>query len=418
MKILWITNLLFPDPCNYLEIPTPIMGGWMYSFAKDLNNDDSIELAVATVYSGSGKKKIYLDGITYYLLPLKGNNTEYQKQLEPLWQWAVSDFSPNIAHLHGTEYAHGLAFLNACPEIKSVVSIQGLVSICEQYYYAGISFFDILKNITFRDVIRKDNIFQQKKKFFKRGIIEEEIIRKTDNVIGRTLWDKAHVFKINSEAKYHFCNETLRSEFYKHTWSYNNCEKYSIFLSQASYPIKGLHQLIKALPSILEKYPHTKVYVAGNDLTDCSSLKKHLKLTGYAKYIKSLISKNNFKEKIIFTGFLNEKEICQQYLKSNVFVCPSSIENSPNSLGEAQIMGVPSIASYVGGTPDMITYGETGLLYRFEEFEMLAQNICSIFNNSTFVNSMSVNGNKAAKYRHNKRLNLIQILSIYNKIKN
>ena len=50
-------------------------------------------------------------------------------------------------------------------------------------------------------------------------------------------------------------------------------------------------------------------------------------------------------------------------------------------MGEAQLLGVPVIASYVGGVPDMVTHGETGLLYRFEEVEMLAEGIRNLFMN-------------------------------------
>ena len=56
---------------------------------------------------------------------------------------------------------------------------------------------------------------------------------------------------------------------------------------------------------------------------------------------------------------------------------PSSIENSPNSLGEAQLLGVPCIASDVGGVTDMIPNKECGIIYRFEEVELLAKHIPS-----------------------------------------
>lgn len=45
----------------------------------------------------------------------------------------------------------------------------------------------------------------------------------------------------------------------------------------------------------------------------------------------------------------------EQYLKAHIFVCPSSVENSPNSLGEAQLLGVPCIGSIAGGIPSMLS---------------------------------------------------------------
>ena len=96
-----------------------------------------------------------------------------------------------------------------------------------------------------------------------------------------------------------------------------------------------------------------------------------------------------------------------------MFICPSSIENSPNSLGEAQLLGVPTIASYVGGVPDMINHGKTGLLYRFEEIEMLAECIRRIFTDTTLAMNLSENGIKAAKKRHHQKENLNRMIEIY-----
>ena len=52
-----------------------------------------------------------------------------------------------------------------------------------------------------------------------------------------------------------------------------------------------------------------------------------------------------------------------RYLKSSVFVCPSALENSPNSLGEAMLLGMPCVSAAVGGIPSIFTGGEDGLLY-------------------------------------------------------
>jgi len=413
MKILWITNILFPAPCKKLNIEPPVIGGWMYSSAKSLQKMDAdIELAVATVYRGTELKKFDIDGITYFLLPLKGDKKKYHKSLEPLWQEVVSDFNPDLTHLHGTEVAHGLAFLKSCPEVNVVVSIQGLISVISNYYYSGIPKWQILKNITFKNILIFDNIFQQKKSFYKRGLIEREIIKRSHHVIGRTSWDKAHCLAINPSINYHFCNETLRDEFYKHKWLYKKCKKHTIFLSQADYPIKGLHKVIEALPYVLKKYPDTIVYVAGSDIISNKTFKDRLKRGGYGKYIKHLIASYKLEDKIVFKGFLDEQAICNQYLQSNLFVCPSSIENSPNSLGEAQLLGVPCIASYVGGVPDMMKGSENNM-YRFEETEMLADKICNIFNEKDWDNSYII---QKASERHNREKNAIQIIRIYNKI--
>ena len=170
--------------------------------------------------------------------------------------------------------------------------------------------------------------------------------------------------------------------------------------------------MIKALPLILAHFPNTKVYVAGNDFVT----NRGLRLNGFGKYIYSLMKEEEVSEKIIFLGVLSEEEICNRYLSSHVFVCPSSIENSSNSVGEAQLLGVPCVASYVGGMADLITHEETGQLYRFEEIEMLALSVCRIFSDDHFAQKLSTGGRKAASVRHDRDQNARKLNAIYEAI--
>lgn len=146
-----------------------------------------------------------------------------------------------------------------------MLSIQGLVSVYERYYYGNISLKNLLTSITVRDLLRLDTVFSQQRNMKQRGYLEQQLIKNVSHIIGRTSWDRDHVWGINPKAKYHFCNETLRPIFYENRWSLEDSETYRIFVSQAHYPLKGLHQLVRALPLILRHYPQTKVYVAGNN---------------------------------------------------------------------------------------------------------------------------------------------------------
>lgn len=239
--------------------------------------------------------------------------------------------------------------VNVCKElgINTVINIQGLVSIIAKHYTANLP-INIQRRFTLRDFLKQNNILQQRQELERKGKLEIEAIQNTQHVIGRTTWDKACVWHINPNANYYSCNENLREAFYLNEWSLEHCERYSIFLSQGSYPIKGLHYVLESLPLLLEKYPATKLYIAGPDITSSKNLKEEFKKTSYAKYITELIKKLKIENNVFFTGLLNEQQICERYLNSNVFVCPSSIENSPNSLGEAMILGLPCVASNVG----------------------------------------------------------------------
>ncbi len=413
IKVLWITNILFPEAVNILNGGGELKasGGWMLGAADALLKSCEVRLTVASV-SPLVNELTHIKGeqIDYYALPIGKGNTRVNSDYEPFWKKIKHEVQPDVVHIHGTEFSHGYAYVKACGTDNVVVSVQGLVS-AYYYYYYGISLSEILKNITYIDV-RSKTIFQGKKDFRIRGEYEKDIIKRCKHIIGRTSWDRSRTWAINPDAEYHFCNETLRDEFYDGSkWKYEKCKPHSIFLSQASYPIKGLHQVLKAMPLILRHYPDTQIRVAGTDITKGRRRLFISGLSGYGKIIKSLIDQYNLADHITFTGNLNADEMKQEYLHCNVFICPSTIENSPNSLGEAQILGVPHLCSYVGGAMDMMK-GNDANLYRFEEVEVLAYKVCSIFASG----SNQIDMSEEALKRHDSETNKLRLLCIYKNI--
>lgn len=418
MDILWLINVPLPEASHLMgEEPLPF-GGWLINASKDLANNEGIELSIAFPSNKANKfKELKGEKINYYpFIPVKENDSkviEYNESFKML----LNNLKPDIVHIYGTEIAHTLSMVNICNKlnIKTVISVQGLVSIIEKHMDSNLPIHAIYGN-TLRNIIRKDNVRGLKKLFRNRGKNEIESLQKTNHIIGRTTWDKACSKQINPDTKYHFCNETLREEFYKHKWEINDCEKYSIFLSQGQYPIKGLHYMLEAMPLILKKFPNAKVYVSGKDITKSDSIKGKLLMTYYGKYIRKMIKRLDLERNVVFTGPLDEEKMCQRYLKSHVFVCPSSIENSPNSLGEAMILGVPSIASYVGGIPDMLKDKEEGFLYQHDAPYMLAHYICEIFEKKDLAIKFSKNAREHALKTHDRDENTRRLIEIYNEI--
>jgi glycosyltransferase involved in cell wall biosynthesis len=266
-------------------------------------------------------------------------------------------------------------------------------------------------------LVRRDTIFQAKKKFQKRGEFEKEYIMRTSHISGRTKWDYAHSKSINPDIIYHTCYRSLRKNFYTaEKWKEGSKVKYTIFLSQAGYPVKGAHQVIKAAAMVKDEFPEIQIRIAGYDILKRKSYSDKLRFSGYANYLRSLVKKGNLTDNVKFLGQLDEEQMIKEYQNAHLFICPSSIENSPNSLAEAQMIGTPSIASFVGGIPDMITDGEDGLLFRFEETEMLAEYIRRIFTDDGLSQKLSINGIATAEKRHNRKNILNQMLLIYNKL--
>lgn len=382
-------------------------GGWMVGLASQLVKNNNICLTIATVSKRvSTIKRLQGENITYYILPLKSYET--------CWLSVRDDVKPDVIHLHGTEYPWGKSYVDTCGPEHVVVSIQGMLSAYYYYYYYGLSAWTFIRNATIGSILFGGTL--KGKHNFKRDSKREiALLQKVHHVIGRTSWDRAHTWAINPDAKYHFCNEILRQEFFDGSkWEYDKCSKHTIFLSQSTYPIKGLHQILKAMPLILRHYPNAKVRIAGGDITQRKGLHGFLLYSDFANYISKTIKRLQLTEHIIFTGPLDAEGMKREYLNANVFVCPSTIENSPNSLGEAQILGVPCISSYVGGMSDMIPNGDCGIMYRFEEINMLAKAVCDTFAKSEFSGQQHMI--EIANQRHNPVKNAIDLESIYKEV--
>lgn len=420
MKILWFTNIMFSELGKELGRNTSNSGGWMHQFKKAFSNNENFELAITSFDIASTtlfSKKI--NNIQFYNLPKKERNAHiYDTTVESYIDQVIEEFSPDIVHIWGSEFPHSLAVANICKNknVKFVVSIQGVVYDIANHYCDGIP-HSIIKRYTFRDFLRHDNILMQQKKMGLRGQFEKKCLSITDNVIGRTDYDFSLVKEVNPNIHYYYCNECLRHEFYAgERWNIENIERHSIYLSQAYYPIKGFHFLLQALKIVKEKYKDVKVYVAGGYYPIPTNLNVKIRQSSYDKYIQKLINDFDLNDNIVFLGSLNEKEVKEKMLKVHLSVSPSLIENKSNSLGEAMILGIPVIGSFVGGVTDLIDHKINGLLYPFNQSSMLAQYIIYIFEHDQYANYLSNNSIIKASEVFNIDTNVKQMVDIYKKI--
>lgn len=289
---------------------------------------------------------------------------KYDENLEPALKKIVNMFEPDIVHCFGTEYPHTLAMCRIFPRKEQIlIGLQGLCVPYAQAYFANLP-EQVIETVTLRDFLRKDNLRQQQKKFALRGETEREGISLAGNLTGRTEWDKSHALEWNPKARYFAMNETLRQEFYGPVWDRDRCVPHTIFISQGDYPLKGLHYMLLALPAILAKYPDTEVAVAGNSIVEYGTLKQKLKISAYGRYLRSLMKELGLEGHVTFLGKLTAEQMRDRYLASSLYVCCSALENSPNSLGEAMLLGMPCVSADVGGIPSMFTDGVDGILYR------------------------------------------------------
>ncbi len=422
MRVLWVCNQCIPVIAKHLNIEMPNKEGWLTGLSEKILSDPERNIELGVCFNTDREHASYVGEFevkAYGYCEEAANAWKYNENLEKHFAGIIEDFKPDLIHIFGTEYSHTLAVCRAAKDSsKILIGIQGLCDVYAKHYFDGLP-EDVIESATLRDRLKKDGLKEQKRKFELRGGNEKEAVKIAGNITGRTDWDKEHTSKMNPDAEYFFMNETLRSPFYEGKWDIEKCEKHSIFVSQGDYPIKGLHILLRALPEIKKACPDVKVYVAGNKITGEDSLKKRILIGSYGKYILKLIKDGNLKENVVFTGPLNAEKMKERYLKSNVFLSPSVMENSPNSVGEAMLLQMPLITSDVGGVRNLLNE-EEGYLYPSLDEKALVDAVIDCFskNGSEEQKNMCAKAGKRSRITHDAKTNYKRLLEIYESIAN
>jgi len=136
--------------------------------------------------------------------------------------------------------------------------------------------------------------------------------------------------------------------------------------------------LLKAFASISKKFPAATLLIVGD---------------GYLRQdLERTANESGIREKVTFAGF---QENVYEYLgKIDLFVLPSRTEGSPLSILEAMAMGLPVIATNIGGIPEIVINEVTGLLVTLENIDELSGAIAKLLSNPTMMQQMGENGKK------------------------
>lgn len=415
MKILWLCNLL-PGALRENAGEKPGSGLWMDSVLAGLRERENMTLKVVSQGSGDGEGRI--DERLSYVRFRGGRPHRPRPDLVPRFASVLKEYQPDVIHIWGTEYPHTLAMLQACEALDlldhTVVSVQGLCHILAGHYTQGLP-PAVCRGFTLRDLLRWDNIALQKKKFALRGENERKALALSRHVIGRTEFDLACTRAVNPESYYHFCGETLRQPFYEGRWRYDTCRKHRIFASSRSYPVKGFHYLLEAAAQVAKRFPDVTVAVPGTSYLT-GSRKERLLRDGYARYLRKRTIELGLEDRIEFLGSLSAEEMKEAYLSCNVFVLPSTVENSPNSLGEAMLLGTPCVAADVGGVTTLLDHPWEGYVYPSTAPYMLAHYIEKVFSLGGEAEELGRLAQIHAGRTHDPEKNMGELLKTYREL--
>ena len=410
MKVLWLCNNAPGAVRSALSGKQESQVNWLDHVLQDLL-DQGITLRI--LYRGSGAPG-QIDGRCSYAPVPETPAHIYQPRLEESFRQELRDFQPDVIHSWGVEYHHALAMVNAAEREGMLphmaASIQGLCCRIAPHYTDGLP-TSALRSRTIRDIMRHDSILAQQKQYTRRGELEIDALRKLNYVIGRTEWDRENALEINPNVQYHHCGETLRDVFYTNQWAYSRCRKHRIFASSCAYPVKGFHILLETLAIVRQQYPDTEIAVTGRSFL-AGDIKSFARQNGYEKYLSNLVKRNRLDGAVHFLGHLSAQDMKRAYLDANLFVLPSTMENSPNALGEAMLLGLPCVAADVGGVTSLMGE-EEGILCAPVDPESMARGICRVFEMADQAETMGMAARNRARKTHDPEKNMKDLMDIY-----
>lgn len=359
MKVLWFANL----PCGAAQKlgMNVNIGGWLSSLEEQLVSED-IALSVA-FYWGEKLEPFIYKKTTYYPIFRKGSHSKFGRLIGRILDKNTDDAElkqlletidlakPDLIHIHGTENNFGL--IQGLVNIPVVVSIQGIISVYAEKYFSGISKMQAILHEKLSAKLLYKSAGYRYRNLKQAAVRELKIYRNTNFFIGRTDWDRRISQLLSPSSQYFIGNEILRGSFYKASWTkaaFGQKIKIATVMSDGLY--KGMETIIKTAKLLIDggQIDFEWIVIGQDESNDLVKLTKSL--------LKADFEKLNLK----FVGSKTENEIVEILTMADIYCQVSHIENSPNSLCEAMLVGMPIIASFAGGTDSMLTHHKEGIL--------------------------------------------------------
>ncbi|MBR9844891.1 MAG: glycosyltransferase family 4 protein [Algicola sp.] len=412
MKILWLSN----NPCYAIEklSPNTQSGGWLKALNYHMVKQKDIELSIC-FYWPEDLEPFEFHNTTYYPITtskpksflkkirhkISGNNNQSAeiKKINDI----VNQVNPDVIHVHGTELNFGLIQYETTTPV--LISIQGILSPYLEKYFSGVP-EKYLKQIKRRGFIHFFKALNNA--FILNAERERHILKVAKHIMGRTDWDKRVTRLLAPESNYFLGNEILRQAFYNdnNIWNKSSFDKpIKLITTTGDVAYKGFELIVKTAKILHDYGIEAEWYVVG--LNENNLIPKAVKV-----WLKQDLDDIGIK----LLGVMNETELIQKLLESDIYCQVSHIENSPNSLCEAMMLGMPLVATNVGGTSSILENNREGILVQEGEPYELAGAIIELKNDYKKAKAYGYNGRKRALERHKPSKVVEEVITTYNTI--
>jgi glycosyltransferase involved in cell wall biosynthesis len=200
----------------------------------------------------------------------------------------------------------------------------------------------------------------------------------------------------------------MRSEFYLHQWQPKTTQTdYTIICTIKSNVYKGLETVFECKRILAQSFPEYAIIwkVAG------------IKEQDEISYLVERKYKTRLKDyNILLLGPLLENELINELLNADLFVHAAHIENSPNSVCEGMLLGMPVIATYAGGTPSILSNKNEGLLVQDGDPYALAGAIIELIRDKGLASLMGVNARIKSLLRNDPEKIVQDVMNIYSSV--
>ena len=412
MRVLWFTN----TPCNYQSSFGGYNGGgWMSALQNEIIKQEDISLGICFCQDGQ-PLKVEQDKTIYY--PTQSHKKKLKNKIldivkykdlsrdKVLWNHyinhfknVINDFKPDIVEIFGSELYMGLAAI-AAENIPHVLHIQGLLSLYIYIYLPpGVS----LSSYYFQDWNPK-NIYNrfQLYTYWKRSCYrEQEILKYCKHVIGRTDWDENASKILNPNRIYHYGGEILRPEFYEEV-ERKIPEKLTIVTTSSNPMYKGFDYVLQTAYILKNKIGADFDWLVYGNVNP--------------SFAEKLTKIKHEEVNVKLVGVADAVTLRDAISSATLYFQPSYIENSPNSVCEAQILGVPVVATNVGGTSSLIEHGRTGFLIPTNDPYTAVGRIMEVYNERNLNKEIGINARTVASKRHDRIYIVNNLISTYKEI--
>mgnify|MGYP001213158011 CR=1 FL=1 len=413
MKVLWFSS----SPGNAADCLGDSFVGSSWVSALDKRIQEKVELHLAFYYPKRSDSFKY--GKTTYH-PLASKNWKFNVLID-IFRKRILDkhdlgryldiikkVKPDIIHIHGTENPFGCII--PYTEVPVIVSIQGYLTVIDHKFQNSFTLRNLKAgNRSYKDlknIILSKSFLRTKKELNIRKEIEQRNLRETRYLIGRTDWDRRVARILAPRSRYFHCDEILRTVFYEKEWSNTNKTNLLIHSTLNNTPYKGFETICEALIELKGMNGiHLEWQIAGIEQDDLI-----VKVT--RDKLKRRFPTNGIK----YLGKVDEHQMAEIMCNADIFVSPSHIENSSNSLCEAMILGLPCIATNVGGTSTLVCDGKDGILIQDGDPWGLAGAIYELHRKPGISSIFSENARKKALLRHNPEKIIKELIEIYKEV--